>query len=56
VVKKAHTITWNDGDSEPCFCSFGTDHSEDEGDWRLIDDDDEEIPLPGFDDEDEGPQ
>jgi hypothetical protein len=42
MVRGSHTIFWNDGTNEPCFCSHGADHNEDEGNWDLIDDEDED--------------
>lgn len=35
-MAKPHEITFNDGEVEECSCSYGENHTEDEGDWNLF--------------------
>lgn len=42
-MSNMHTIRYTDGETEDCWCSFGENHDEGEGDWNLIDVDDAEF-------------
>jgi hypothetical protein len=51
VVKKAHTVTFADGETEPCLCPASEDHP------SLIIDGEEYVDVGApWEDEEEGPQ